>query len=132
MCEICSDPRRQTNTLCIVEEPRDVIALEKTREYKGLYHVLGGVISPIANIGPEDIRLKELMDRVDAEQIVEVILATNPNMEGEATAMYIGELLKPKNVKITRLASGLPVGGDIEYADEITLGRAFEGRREIP
>lgn len=131
LCEICSDSRRSGNLLCVVEEPRDVIALEKTREFKGLYHVLGGTISPIANIGPEDIRLEELLNRIDNEQIEEIILATNPNIEGEATAMYVADLIRSKNVKVTRIASGLPVGGDLEYADEVTLGRAFEGRREI-
>jgi recombination protein RecR len=130
LCEICSNPQRNSRLICIVEEPKDVIAMEKTREYNGLYHVLGGVISPISNIGPDDVKLKELLDRLDNNEIEEIILATNPNIEGEATSMYIADLLKPRGLKVTRIASGLPVGGDLEYADEITLGRALTGRRD--
>ena len=130
-CGICSDPRRETNVVCVVEEPRDIVAVEKTGEFKGRYHVLQGAISPIEGIGPEQLRIRELLARLDAEGIQEVILCTNPNLEGEATAMYLSRLLKDLDVKVTRIASGLPVGGDLEYADELTLGRALEGRREI-
>jgi recombination protein RecR len=130
-CEICSDPRRDTNVVCVVEEPRDIVAVEKTGEFRGRYHVLQGAISPIEGIGPDQLRVKELLDRLDTEDITELILCTNPNIEGEATAMYLGRLLKPLGVKVTRIASGLPVGGDLEYADELTLGRALEGRREV-
>lgn len=128
-CRICLDPRRDGSVLCVVEEPKDVVAIEKTREYRGRYHVLGGAISPIDGIGPDELRIKELVHRLASGEVTEVILATDPNLEGEATATYLARWLKPMGVKITRLASGLPVGGDLEYADELTLGRAFEGRR---
>ncbi|MFZ4514845.1 MAG: recombination mediator RecR [Acidimicrobiia bacterium] len=130
-CAICRDERRDTAVLCIVEEPRDVVAIERTQEFKGRYHVLQGAISPIEGVGPEQLRIRELLARISEEGTDEVILATNPNIEGEATAMYLVRLLKPLGVKVTRIASGLPVGGDLEYADEITLGRALEGRREM-
>ena len=131
LCRICSDARRELTSLCVVEEPKDVIAVERTREFRGRYHVLGGAINPMEGIGPDDLRIKELMTRLRDAQITEVILAMDPNVEGEATATYLARLLKPMGIAITRLASGLPVGGDIEYADEITLGRAFEGRRPL-
>ena len=131
LCEMCSDERRDPTIVCVVEEPRDIVAVEKTQEFHGLYHVLQGAISPIEGIGPEQLRVKELLARVDAEGIKEVILCTNPNLEGEATAMYLARLLKPLGLPVTRIASGLPVGGDLEYADELTLGRALEGRREV-
>jgi len=131
LCDMCSDDRRDPTTVCVVEEPRDIVAVEKTQEFHGLYHVLQGAISPIEGIGPEQLRVKELLTRVDAEGIKEVILCTNPNLEGEATAMYLARLLKPLGLTVTRIASGLPVGGDLEYADELTLGRALEGRREV-
>ncbi|HEV3352122.1 MAG TPA: recombination mediator RecR [Acidimicrobiales bacterium] len=130
-CEMCRDERRDPTIVCVVEEPRDIVAVEKTQEFHGLYHVLQGAISPIEGIGPEELRVKELLTRVDAEGIKEVILCTNPNLEGEATAMYLARLLKPLGLSVTRIASGLPVGGDLEYADELTLGRALEGRREV-
>jgi recombination protein RecR len=130
-CGICSDPRRDPGVVCVVEEPRDIVAVEKTGEFKGRYHVLQGAISPIEGIGPEQLRVKELLARLEPEGITEVILCTNPNIEGEATAMYLGRLLKPLGLTVTRIASGLPVGGDLEYADELTLGRALEGRREV-
>jgi recombination protein RecR len=129
LCRICKDPRRDNISICVVEESKDVLAIEKTREFKGKYHVLGGAISPIDGIGPENLRIKELMTRLAQTQINEVIIATDPNLEGEATATYLTRLIKPLGIKVSRLASGLPVGGDLEYADEITLGRAFEGRR---
>jgi recombination protein RecR len=129
LCRICKDPRRDNSSICVVEESKDVLAIEKTREFKGKYHVLGGAISPIDGIGPENLRIKELMARLAQTQINEVIFATDPNLEGEATATYLTRLIKPLGIKVSRLASGLPVGGDLEYADEITLGRAFEGRR---
>ena len=128
-CRICRDPRRDGTILCVVEEPKDVVAIEKTREFRGRYHVLGGAISPIEGVGPDDLRIKELVHRLASGEVTEVILATDPNLEGEATATYLARWLKPMGVRITRLASGLPVGGDLEYADELTLGRAFEGRR---
>jgi recombination protein RecR len=128
LCKICRDPRRDNSSICVVEESKDVIAIEKTREFKGKYHVLGGAISPIDGIGPENLRIRELMQRLAETQIAEVIIATDPNLEGEATATYLTRLIKPIGVKVSRLASGLPVGGDLEYADEVTLGRAFEGR----
>jgi len=131
LCEMCSDERRDPTIVCVVEEPRDIVAVEKTQEFHGLYHVLQGAISPIEGIGPEQLRVKELLTRVDTEGIKEVILCTNPNLEGEATAMYLARLLKPLGLTVTRIASGLPVGGDLEYADELTLGRALEGRREV-
>ena len=129
LCRICKDPRRDNSSICVVEESKDVLAIEKTREFKGKYHVLGGAISPIDGIGPENLRIKELMTRLAQTQINEVIIATDPNLEGEATATYLTRLIKPLGIKVSRLASGLPVGGDLEYADEVTLGRAFEGRR---
>ena len=129
LCKICRDPRRDKTSICVVEESKDVLAIEKTREFKGSYHVLGGAISPIDGVGPENLRIKELMTRLAETTIVEVIIATDPNLEGEATATYLTRLIKPLGIKVSRLASGLPVGGDLEYADEITLGRAFEGRR---
>ncbi|MCZ7528271.1 MAG: recombination mediator RecR [Acidimicrobiia bacterium] len=131
LCSVCRDERRDPTVLCVVEEPRDTVAVERTGEHRGRYHVLQGAISPIEGIGPEQLRVRELLDRVGAEGVQEVILATNPNIEGEATAMYLVRLLKPLGVRVTRIASGLPVGGDLEYADEVTLGRAFEGRREV-
>ena len=131
LCEMCTDERRDPTIVCVVEEPRDIVAVEKTQEFHGLYHVLQGAISPIEGIGPEQLRVKELLTRVDTEGIKEVILCTNPNLEGEATAMYLARLLKPLGLSVTRIASGLPVGGDLEYADELTLGRALEGRREV-
>jgi recombination protein RecR len=129
LCRICRDPRRDASIICVVEEPKDVAAIEKIREFRGRYHVLGGAISPIDGIGPEDLRTRELMARLADGGITEVILATDPNLEGEATATYLARLVKPLGVRVTRPASGLPVGGDLEYADEVTLGRAFEGRR---
>jgi recombination protein RecR len=129
LCKICRDPRRDNTSICVVEESKDVLAIEKTREFKGKYHVLGGAISPIDGVGPENLRIKELMTRLAETQISEIIIATDPNLEGEATATYLTRLIKPLGIKVSRLASGLPVGGDLEYADEITLGRAFEGRR---
>jgi len=131
LCRICLDQRRDATTLCVVEDPRDVVAFERTGEMRALYHVLQGAISPIEGIGPEQLRVRELLQRIPEEGVREVILATNPNIEGEATALYLVKLLKPLGVKVTRLASGLPVGGDLEYADEVTLGRALEGRREV-
>jgi recombination protein RecR len=130
-CRICRDPRRDNTSICVVEESKDVIAIERTREFRGKYHVLGGAISPIDGIGPEQLRIRELMARLSDPAIVEVILATDPNREGEATATYLARLIKPLDIKTSRLASGLPVGGDLEYADEVTLGRAFEGRRDV-
>jgi recombination protein RecR len=130
-CEICKDPRRDPTAVCVVEEPRDVVAIEKTREYRGRYHVLQGAMSPIDGIGPDRLRIRELLARLEPEGIKEIILCTNPNTEGEATALYLASLLKELPVKVTRIASGLPVGGDLEYADELTLGRALEGRREV-
>ena len=130
-CRICRDPRRNNTIICVVEESKDVVAIEKTREFKGKYHVLGGAISPIDGIGPEQLRIKELLVRLADDEIVEVIIATDPNLEGEATATYLARLIKPLGITISRLASGLPVGGDLEYADEVTLGRAFEGRRTL-
>ena len=131
LCGICADERRDAHLLCVVEEPRDIVAVEKTHEFKGRYHVLQGAISPIEGIGPDQLKVKELLARLDPEEVTEVILCTNPNIEGEATAMYLARLLKPLGIKVTRIASGLPVGGDLEYADELTLGRALEGRREV-
>jgi recombination protein RecR len=130
-CEICHDDRRDKTTVCVVEEPRDIVAVEKTREYRGRYHVLQGAINPIEGVGPDQLRVRELLARIDAEAIAEVIVCTNPNIEGDATAMYLASLLRVLPVKVTRIASGLPVGGDLEYADELTLGRALEGRREL-
>jgi len=131
LCGICSDPRREPSLVCVVEEPRDIVAVEKTGEFRGVYHVLQGAISPIEGIGPDRLRIKELLARVGEEQVAEVILCTNPNLEGEATAMYLARLLHPLGIRVTRIASGLPVGGDLEYADELTLGRALEGRRDV-
>jgi recombination protein RecR len=130
-CRICRDPRREPAVICVVEESKDVVAIERTREFRGRYHVLGGAISPIDGIGPDDLRIRELMTRLADGVVTEVILATDPNLEGEATATYLTRLLRPMGLRVTRLASGLPVGGDLEYADEITLGRAFEGRRSV-
>ena len=130
-CRICIDPRRDNTSICVVEESKDVIAIERTREFRGKYHVLGGAISPIDGIGPEQLRIRELMARLSDPGITEVILATDPNLEGEATATYLARMIKPLDIKVSRLASGLPVGGDLEYADEVTLGRAFEGRRNV-
>jgi recombination protein RecR len=130
-CRICRDPRRDLSVICVVEESKDVVAVEKTREFRGRYHVLGGAISPIEGIGPDDLRVRELMTRLADGTVTELILATDPNLEGEATATYLARLVKPMGLRVTRLASGLPVGGDLEYADEVTLGRAFEGRRQL-
>ena len=130
-CRICADPRRSPEVICVVEEPKDVVAIERTREFRGRYHVLGGAINPIENVGPGDLRIAELMARLADGQVTEVILATDPNVEGEATATYLARMLGPMGLRVTRLASGLPVGGDLEYADEVTLGRAFEGRRLV-
>lgn len=130
-CGICSDPQRDPNVICVVESPRDVSAMERIREFSGLYHVLHGAISPMDGIGPDDINLKSLILRLQQNDVREVIMATNPNIEGEATAMYIARLLKPAGIKVTRIAHGIPVGGDLEYADEITLSKAMEGRREL-
>ncbi|MCY9786707.1 recombination mediator RecR [Nocardiopsis sp. EMB25] len=130
-CRICRDARRDAAVICVVEESKDVVAIERTREFRGRYHVLGGAISPIEGVGPDDLRVKELMTRLADGQVTELILATDPNLEGEATATYLARLVKPMGLKVTRLASGLPVGGDLEYADEVTLGRAFEGRRSL-
>ena len=131
MCEVCTSPRRDTTLLCVVEEPRDVTAIERTGEYDGLYHVLHGVISPLDGITPEQLRVAELMARLSDATIIEVVIATNPNVEGETTATYLARLIKPLGIKVTRIASGLPVGGDLEFADEVTLGRAMEARREL-
>jgi recombination protein RecR len=131
VCGICADTRRDATVVCVVEEPRDVVAVEKTGEFHGRYHVLQGAISPIEGVGPDQLRIRELLDRIEREGIDEIILCTNPNLEGEATALYLGRLLKPLGLRVTRIASGLPVGGDLEYADELTLGRALEGRRDV-
>ena len=128
-CRICRDARRDPAVICVVEEPKDIVAIERTREFRGRYHVLGGAISPIEGVGPDDLRVRELMVRLQDGTVTELILATDPNLEGEATATYLARLIKPMGLRVTRLASGLPVGGDLEYADEVTLGRAFEGRR---
>ncbi len=130
-CRVCRDPRRDPATICVVEESKDVVAVERTREFRGRYHVLGGAISPIDGVGPDDLRVKELMTRLMNGAVTELIIATDPNLEGEATAAYLARLVSPMGLAVSRLASGLPVGGDLEYADEITLGRAFEGRRRI-
>ena len=130
-CTICKDPRRDASQICVVEESKDVIAIERTREFRGKYHVLGGAISPIDGIGPDQLRIRELLQRLSDPGIKEVILATDPNLEGNATATYLARLIKPLGISVTKLASGLPVGGDLEYADEVTLGRAFEGRRSL-
>ncbi len=130
-CNICSDGKRDGSIICVVEDPRDVVAMERTKEYKGLYHVLHGAISPMDGLGPDDIRIKELLNRIRSGKINEIILATNPNIEGEATAMYISKIIKPLGVRASRIAHGVPVGGDLEYTDEVTLMKALEGRREI-
>ena len=130
-CTICRDTRRDPTMICVVEESKDVIAVERTRSFRGRYHVLGGAINPIAGIGPDQLRIRELLSRLSDEQISEIIIATDPNLEGEATATYLSRMLKTLGINVTRLASGLPVGGDLEYAEEITLGRAFEGRRSM-
>lgn len=130
-CTICSDPRRDHSTICVVEEPKDVMSIERTREYRGLYQVLGGAINPMANVGPSDLNIAQLLNRLHDGEVKEIIVALNPNIEGEATTTYLSRLLAPIDIKVTRLASGLPVGGDLEYADEITLSRALEGRREV-
>ena len=130
LCGLCADPQRQTGSLCVVEEPKDVIALERAG-FRGRYHVLQGALNPMEGIGPEQLRIRELMSRISDEEVQELILCTNPNIEGEATAMYLSRQLHPLGIKVTRIASGLPVGGDLEYADELTLGRALEGRREL-
>jgi recombination protein RecR len=130
-CSICADERRDHTKVCVVEDPRDIVAVERTREFSGRYHVLGGALNPIEGIGPEQLRVRELLTRISVEGISEVILCTNPNLEGDTTAMYLARLMKPLGLTVTRIASGLPVGGDLEYADELTLGRALEGRREF-
>ena len=130
-CYICADPKRDSSTICVVEDVRDVIAMERTHEFKGVYHVLHGSISPMNGVGPDDIKIKELLTRIMNESVKEIILATNPRVEGEATSMYISKLVKPMGVKVTRIARGIPVGGDLEYTDEITLTKALEGRSEI-
>ena len=131
LCSLCTDPRRDASVVCVVEDPRDIVAVEKTGEFRGRYHVLQGAINPIEGIGPDQLRVRELLARIEPEGIAEAILCTNPNLEGEATAMYLARLLKPLGIRVTRIASGLPVGGDLEYADELTLGRALEGRRDV-
>ncbi|MFD0482079.1 recombination mediator RecR [Kineococcus sp. GCM10028916] len=131
LCRVCRDPRRDPTVICVVEESKDVVAIERTREFRGRYHVLGGAISPMEGIGPDDLRMRELLSRLSDGTVTETIIATDPNLEGEATATYLARLLKPMGLRVTRLASGLPVGGDLEYADEVTLGRAFAGRRSL-
>jgi recombination protein RecR len=131
LCAVCADSRRDVTAICVVEEPRDVVAIERTGEFHGTYHVLGGAISPIDGIGPEQLRVRELIGRLEDETVTEVVIATNPNVEGETTALYLARLIKPLGIRVTRIASGLPVGGDLEYADEVTLGRALECRREM-
>ncbi len=131
LCEVCTDARRDTTLLCVVEEPRDLVAVERTGEFSGVYHVLQGAISPIDGIGPEQLRIRELLGRLADETVTEVVIATNPNVEGETTALYLARLIKPLGIRVTRIASGLPVGGDLEYADEVTLGRALEARRDM-
>lgn len=131
LCRICADPRRSDDIICVVEEPKDVAAIERTREFRGRYHVLGGAIDPINGVGPGDLRIQDLMTRLTTNDVSEVIIATDPNIEGEATAAYLARMLRGLDVPVSRLASGLPVGGDLEYADEVTLGRAFEGRRRL-
>ena len=130
-CRICTDPRRDPNVICVVEEPNDLLAMERTGEYRGLYHVLLGALSPLDGVGPDDLKIRELLARLEGKDTAEVILATNPNVEGEATALYLAKLLRPLAVRITRIARGLPVGGDLEYADQVTLSKALEGRREM-
>jgi recombination protein RecR len=131
VCRICGDVRRDPSVICVVEEPKDVVAIERTREFRGRYHVLGGAISPIDGVGPDDLRIRELLTRLRDDTITELILATDPNLEGEATATYLARMVTPMGITVTRLASGLPVGGDLEFADEVTLGRAFTGRRRV-
>ncbi len=131
LCAICSDSRRDASSVCVVEDPRDIVAVERTREFHGTYHVLGGALNPIEGVGPDQLRVRDLLGRLEPEGVVEVIICTNPNLEGEATAMYLARLLGPLGTKVTRIASGLPVGGDLEYADELTLGRALVGRRQM-
>lgn len=131
LCAICADERRDSSILCVVEDSRDIVAIERTGEFRGRYHVLLGSLDPLQGIGPDQLKIRELIPRLDAEEVKEVIVCTNPNTEGEVTAMYIGRLLKPLGIRVTRIASGLPVGGDLEYADEVTLGRAIDGRRDI-
>jgi recombination protein RecR len=131
LCTICADPRRDRTVICLVEEPRDIVAVERTGGFSGRYHVLGGAINPMEGIGPEQLKVRELLARIDADGVTEVILCTNPNLEGDTTAMYLARLLTPLAIRVTRIASGLPVGGDLEYADELTLGRALEGRRDV-
>jgi recombination protein RecR len=131
LCDYCADPRRNDGVICVVEEPPDIVSVEKTGEFRGRYHVLGGAISPIEGVGPDDLHIHELLTRIQEDQVSEVIVATNPNVEGEATSMYLARLLQPTGVRVTRIASGLPVGGDLEYADEVTLGRALQGRRDL-
>jgi len=131
LCEYCTDSRRDPSLVCVVERPQDIVAVERTGEFRGLYHVLGGAISPIDGIGPEELKIRELLERTRKDEIREIIVATNPRVEGEATAIYLSDLLKPLGIRITRIASGLPVGGDLEYADEVTLGRALKGRLDL-
>ncbi|MGC8471752.1 MAG: recombination mediator RecR [Acidimicrobiales bacterium] len=131
LCDVCADTRRDPHVVCVVEDPRDIVAVERTRQFRGRYHVLHGALNPLEGVGPDQLRVRELLARVDAEEITEAILCTNPNLEGEATAMYLARLLTPLGITVTRIASGLPVGGDLEYADELTLGRAIEGRRAV-
>ena len=131
LCSVCADERRDPATVCVVEDPRDIVAVERTQQFRGRYHVLHGALNPLEGVGPEQLRVRELLGRLEGEGVREVIVCTNPNLEGEATAMYLARLLRPLGVRVTRIASGLPVGGDLEYADEITLGRALEGRREL-
>jgi recombination protein RecR len=131
MCDVCADERRDPHVVCVVEDPRDIVAVERTQQFRGRYHVLQGALSPLEGIGPDQLRVRELLERVDSEGITEAILCTNPNLEGEATAMYLARVLSPLGITVTRIASGLPVGGDLEYADELTLGRAIEGRRAV-
>jgi recombination protein RecR len=131
LCEVCADTRRDPHVVCVVEDPRDIVAVERTRQFRGRYHVLHGALNPLEGIGPDQLRVRELLERVDPEGITEAILCTNPNLEGEATAMYLARMLTPLGITVTRIASGLPVGGDLEYADELTLGRAIEGRRAV-
>ncbi len=132
LCDVCRDPRRDASLVCVVEDPRDIVAVERTQQFRGVYHVLHGSLNPLEGVGPGDLKVRELMARVEAEGIAEVILCTNPTLEGEATAMYVARELAPLGLRVTRPASGLPVGGDLEYADELTLGRAIEGRRDVP
>ncbi|HUA95600.1 MAG TPA: recombination mediator RecR [Acidimicrobiales bacterium] len=131
LCAVCSDDRRDASVVCVVEDPRDIVAVERTQQFRGRYHVLQGALNPLEGIGPDQLRVRELLARVDEEGVKEVILCTNPNLEGEATAMYLAKVVGPLGVRVTRIASGLPVGGDLEYADELTLGRAIEGRRDL-